>query len=278
MGLRGTDSAVLSAKIGIIRHSRIGVIVQQGFFETWMDEQRPIAGAANIVVMQERTGGRAAASAAISQAALDHLAGLHIIESIGGMPAAADYIKNKLPAVVKTQSGDLGEILASEYITQRTDFVVPIKKLLWKDDRNTTMRGNDVIAGRDTSGTWTTLKAEVKSRDRLGQTVVDEAITDLHKHSGRPNPSSLAFISSRLREQDRHAEAERYEALQRRSPGAHEIEHMVFVFSGNAPQQYLAPHATPGAGESSRHLVGCVVIDHQDFIQATFAAINAAIP
>jgi hypothetical protein len=173
------------------------------------------------------------------------------------------------------RSGDFGEILASEYIDQCTEYQVPIKRLRWKDDRNTTMRGNDVIAIQKHLKRWRLLKAESKSRAALSEGVVGEAVEGLDKHAGRPNPSSLAFISSRLREENRDTEAAVFEELQSRTPRPDEIEHLVFTLSGNNPTRHLKRHVGDTNAKIRRHLVGCVIADHQQFINTTFERIHA---
>lgn len=249
-----------------------------GFFDAWMDDHRPDPPVANLIVLREREGARVTVQEVIQRTALDHLAGMEIIEEMGGFPAAAAYIRGRIPERLRVMSGDLGEILASEYIGQRTTFTVPVKKLRWKDDRDVTMRGNDVIAGRDVAGRFQVLKAESKSRQNLSAATILEAITGLQKHSGRPNPSSLSFIIHSLRVLGNPAEAAKYESFQRESPAAQDVEHMVFTLSGNDPSAHMAPHAAaPGATTTVRHLVGCVVPDHQAFIRQTFSALNVPV-
>jgi hypothetical protein len=68
----------------------------------------------------------------------------HTLERLG-KAAAAQKLRLKFPQTVKTRSGDLGEILATEYIEKHTQFSVPIKKLRWHDHREMAMRGDDVI-------------------------------------------------------------------------------------------------------------------------------------
>lgn len=151
------------------------------FFNEWMDQTRPEASAQDLVVLTERATVDAAVESAIRQSALDHLAGLAILKRIGGYSEAEAFIRNKVPEYKKVMSGDLGEILTSEYIDQCTDFTVPVKRLRWKDDRNTTMRGNDVLAICQTKKHCRLLKAESKSRAKLQSSVVAEAVAGLAK-------------------------------------------------------------------------------------------------
>ena len=213
--------------------------------------------------------------AAIEETVKDHFAGLEILARIGNYQRALSFIRNKLPMGKRTRSGDFGEVLASEYIDQLTDYRVPIKKLRWKDDRATTMRGNDVIAIRCVRKKYSLLKAESKSRATLSRGVVDEAIDGLNHDAGRPNPSSLAFISQRLRELDRDAEAEVFERFQSRTPRRDEVEQMVFTLSGNDPTTHLQA-AQARNSPMTRHFVGCVIRDHQAFINTLFDSLYAS--
>lgn len=239
------------------------------FLPEWFDQQTPDAAAAELVVLREKNGSRPVIRDALRRCVREHFAGLDIVERIGGYKQALAYIRNKLPSAKRARSGDFGEVLATEYVDQCTDYRVPIKKLRWKDDRQTTMRGNDVLAIKRQAKAWKILKGESKSRAKLSNSVVEEAVDGLLANSGRPNASSLAFISSRLRELGRDDEAKVFETLQRRQPRPENMEHLVFTLSGNVPTSYLLEYRADGTG-IPRHLVGCVIGDHQAFIQELF--------
>jgi hypothetical protein len=100
--------------------------------------------------------------------------------------------------------------------------------------------------------------------------VVKEAVDGLSRNAGRPNPSSLAFISARLRELDRDEEADVFDGLQAQAPRLGEIEHLVFTLSGNNPTNQLKRHLPDGSTPRRRHLIGWVIEDHQDFINDLF--------
>lgn len=244
------------------------------FFVDWMDHNQPVSNAEELVVLREKASVTKAVHAAIKTAAMEHLVGLDMLKRIGGWDQTEAFIRNKVPTDKKVRSGDLGEILASEYIDQCMSYAVPIKRLRWKDDRDTTMRGNDVLALSIEDQECRLLKAESKSRASLQASVVEEAVVGLAKHRGRPNPSSLAFISSRLREQDEDGLATVFERLQSGKLKAASIEHLVFTFSGNDPTSHLEKHIASQSARR-RHLVGCHVAGHQEFIKKTFEALNA---
>jgi len=49
---------------------------------------------------------------------------------------------------------------------------------------------------------------------KFSDDVAQEAVDGLDKHDGRPNPSTLAFITKRLYEEDRDDEAKVFQDLQ----------------------------------------------------------------
>jgi hypothetical protein len=118
-----------------------------------------------------------------------------------GYAAAARILKAVLPQGRKARSGDLGEILATELAEEKTGFVVPVRRLRYKDGREMALRGDDFIGvALDNNDRLWLLKGESKSRQRLSKTTITEARTALNRHHGRCTPDSLLFIANRLLE------------------------------------------------------------------------------
>lgn len=78
-----------------------------------------------------------------------------------------------------------------------------------------------------------------------------------------------------LRGMNRDDEADVFEELQAQTPRPGEIEHLVFTLSGNDPCKQLKAHLADASAPCRRHLVGCVIEDHQDFINGVFDRIIA---
>lgn len=190
---------------------------------------------------------------------------------------ASAVMRNRIPVAKRIRSGDLAEILATEYVTARTCFRVPLKRLRYKDDRDLSMRGDDVIGIADVSGAPRVIKVESKSRQSLSQSVVGEAAAALMANSGRPKPSTLAFISMMLRTEGRDIDAQIIEFLQTTDLSDNAIEHLIFTLSANDPLPSLNPHSASPRASILRHLVGMVVVDHQAFIESVFDRIDARI-
>jgi hypothetical protein len=206
----------------------------------------------------------------------DHFVGEATIVQAGGYKKAAAIIVNSLPSSKKTQSGDLGELLATEYLNAETAFVVPVKKLRWKSDRQMAMHGNDVIGVDTTVKPVRVLKGECKSRGTFSISVANEAVENLDKHDGRPNPSTLAFITKRLYEEMRDDEARVFQDLQCAGAiAAKNVTHMIFALSGNDPAKYLAAASKSKHRGIKRENAAILISDHGAFITAVYKTYGA---
>ena len=239
------------------------------FWDSWLAvkatgaSKRP----SNVSVYEEKAGGRALTTDALQDAIRDHFVGLEVIQEIGGFPKALAVLRGSLPVGKRTQSGDMGELLATEFVSQKSPFTVPVKRLRYKDDRKVAMRGDDLIAIR-VGPKPAVLKVESKSRARIGKEAIADAASQLAKNSGRPNPSSLAFTSKRLREMRLNDLAEFVENVQAGAIPGLKLRHLVFALSGTDCEEHLAARAN--GAPVPRKLVALVVADHQRFIEEAF--------
>lgn len=186
-----------------------------------------------------------------------------------GKPEASKFIQELLPTTKAIRSGDLGEILATEFIKERTKYEVPIKRLRWRDHRNMAMRGDDVIgiAHNEKTGHAKFLKVEAKSRVTLTAGVVKEARTALDKDDGLPSPHALSFVANRLAEtgDDKLAnlidDAQLKYGIQQDS-----VRHLLFTFSTNLPNKILTASLEGYSGPIGQWGAGLVVRDHAAFV------------
>ena len=200
----------------------------------------------------------------------EHLA--RILDRLG-KGKAADFIRQKLPSKKTIRSGDLGEILATEYIIENTTFAVPIKRLRWKDHRNMPMRGDDTIGiKRDPeTGRLRFLKAEAKSRVTLQAAVVTAARQALDKDDGLPSPHALSFISERLFEAGQHGLADAIDNAQlERGITSDDVEHLIFALSGNSSRPLLIACLEAYEGVVPQCLVGLHIQAHAQFVRDVY--------
>lgn len=196
-----------------------------------------------------------------------------------GKPEAAELIENKLPTTKQIRSGDLGEIYATEWIDAHSGgFRAPIKRLRWKDHRNMAMRGDDVIGilQDPQSQRLQFLKTEAKSRATLTAQVLNEARAGLDKDGGLPSAHALHFISARLLELGNLPLADAIDdALLKHGIPPQSVRHLLFTFTGNAPDALLAASLEAYPGPINQWGIGLRVEGHGAFIGAVYDRVIA---
>ncbi|MCL4470103.1 MAG: DUF1837 domain-containing protein [Gammaproteobacteria bacterium] len=196
-----------------------------------------------------------------------------------GKQAAAALIQGKLPTTKAIRSGDLGEIYATEWIDAHSGgYHAPIKRLRWKDHRNMAMRGDDVIGLLQDPQTHRLrfLKAEAKSRITLTAQVLTEARAGLDKDGGLPSAHALSFISARLLELGDAPLADAIDdALLRYGISTQSVRHLLFTFSGNAPDALLTASLQASPGAITQLGVGLRVDGHAAFVGAVYDRVIA---
>ncbi|WP_291997141.1 Hachiman antiphage defense system protein HamA [Candidatus Accumulibacter sp. ACC012] len=196
-----------------------------------------------------------------------------------GKPAAAALIQGKLPTTKAIRSGDLGEIYATEWIDAHSGgYHAPIKRLRWKDHRNMAMRGDDVIGILQDAQTQRLhfLKTEAKSRITLNAQVLKEARAGLDKDGGLPSAHALSFISARLLELNNLPLADAIDdALLKHGILPQNVRHLLFTFSGNAPDALLTASLQACPGPINQWGVGLRVEGHAAFIGAVYDQVIA---
>ncbi|MGV8000982.1 SAVED domain-containing protein [Photorhabdus temperata subsp. temperata] len=191
-----------------------------------------------------------------------------------GKPGVAGFIKDFLPISKQTRSGDIGEILATEWINARSNgYKVPLNRLRWKDHRNLAMRGEDVIGMYIDPQTETLffLKTEAKSRARMNASTITDARNNLDKGQGLPTAHALAFIATRLLETGKKElgrQILKASLSQGILPG--HVRHLIFLLSGNASDVLLTTSINAYQGNIQQFGVTVMVARHGEFIQEIF--------
>lgn len=190
-----------------------------------------------------------------------------------GKPAVAKYVENLLPKTPSLRSGDLGEIVATEYIEEKTPYTVPIRRLRWKDHREMAMRGDDAIGVKVPGAARPIdfLKVEAKSRAILQTSVVKEARKALNASDGLPTSHALTFVSQRSHEIGIEEVADAIDrALLVDGIVPKQVSHMLFAFTGNKSIGFLKKDLEGYSGSISQQSVGFQIEQHQQFITDVF--------
>lgn len=240
----------------------------------WLEASRASVGRHALLLLSERDGQRSGVLASLQAIARGHYVPpermARYVEVLGA-PRAALLLREHLPTTTIARSADAGEILATEVVEHHLGFVVPIRRLRWKDGREVALRGDDVIGVDGALGALRLLKGEAKSRARLSARVVEEAGEALDRNRGRPTPHTVLFIADRLRELGDDGLAEALENAVLSGFHGVPIEHMVFVLAGNSVEALLRGHLEAASGRRLvRRAVGLRIPDHSEFIASLF--------
>ena len=198
-----------------------------------------------------------------------------ILESLG-KPAAAAYLKNKLPTGKAARSGDLGEIIGTQLVASELGYPT-VSRLRWKDHREMAMRGDDIIGVRlPEAGPVQFLKGEAKSIASPDTRTIEDADRALQNDDGRPSPHALEFVADRLHEQgDDDLGRAIDNALLAQGITEQQVEQLLFTFTGGNPSNLLRTNMQAYAGAIRRLAVGPQVREHQEFVAAVYAKVIA---
>jgi hypothetical protein len=140
------------------------------------------------------------------------------------------------------------------------------------------MRGDDVIGILQDAQSQRLhfLKTEAKSRATLTAQVLTDARAGLDKDGGLPSAHALSFISARLLELDNLPLADAIDdALLKHGIPPQNVRHLLFTFSGNAPDALLTASLQAYPGPINQWGIGLRVEGHAAFIGAVYDRVIA---
>lgn len=197
---------------------------------------------------------------------------LALIADKYGKPKVSDYLRNKLPVSVIGRSGDLGEILATSYLEEKSGFLVGPSRLIDSDHQELAMRGDDVLGAKIVPGKGLRLvKGEAKSRIKVTKSVVQEAREGLERVAGLPSPHSLTQFAERLLASAEPQVGEAVLELQLfKGVRPEVVTHLMFLFTMNDPSMHVADDLNAYTGVIQQRTITLRVNAHQEFIRDTY--------
>src|SRR3989344_1503375 len=248
-------------------------------FSDWSEEEEEEVGGHSLRLLTATEGHKDTARDLVVSVVPEHYASpeklARIFEKLG-KEAVAGFLRTELPTRASLRSGELGEIFATEYIDERTEFSAPVKRLRWKDHREMAMRGDDVIGIRlpEEGERIRFLKVEAKSEASLQTRTIMKARDALDGDDGLPSSHALSFISKRLNEMGQEELADAIDRAQLRDGiVSGQVRHMLFAFSGNDPGGFLRADLETYAGPFRQQSVGLRITEHQVFIASVFEGV-----
>ncbi len=252
-------------------------------YKTWCHCKTTKAKKKTLWHLSEREGGREAIFEELTDRILDHyIAHEEIARLLAELECSqvAELIRTLLPQKRNIKSGELGEILAAEFIEEQLDFKVPVKKLRYKDHRDMPMRGVDVIAvAYDKKNQIKLLKGEAKSARNLTNVTVKKARKALETDYGRPSAHSLIFIARRLIEsQDSNMKEMGIDLIKegttRTTPNSR-LTHLMFTLSGNPATKTIREDLDAADDGRTQHSVNLRIKDHKEFVFTVFEEVSS---
>lgn len=189
-----------------------------------------------------------------------------------GKPKVSDFLRTKFPTKASARSGDVGEILAANYLEEDCGYIVGPSRLMHRDHQEWAMRGDDVLGARTDPVTGVrVIKAEAKSRARMTGPTVKEAREGLQRESGMPSPQSMAQFAERLLGTPDDSLGEAVLDLQL-SKGIRpdRVTHLMFLFTTNDPSRHVTEDLTSYSGPIEQLTITLRVGTHQKFIRETY--------
>ena len=241
--------------------------------EDWLNiEEAEHGERKRLFVLGERDGGRVAVQADLMERVRAHYDDpRHIADDIAelGFPGAAAILRERLPTDARTRSGEVGEILATEFVEHQTGFRIPVRRLRYKDGREMALRGDDFLGIEEVDGRLAYLKGEAKSGQAMAAGVINAARARLNDDDGRPTPISLLFVADRLLEGSEEDEAlgrQIRNAVGRGTIRARDVTHGLFTLTGNDRRADLEADLAGAGGDHGHISVNLRINDHQEFI------------
>ena len=195
-----------------------------------------------------------------------------------GHEAASKILRSRIPKRHNVRSGDLGEILGTEFFDGHTKFRIPIRRLRYKDHRDMALRGDDIIGvSESNNGTIELLKAEAKSRTKLRSQDVHTARSALMQNDGLPAPYSLVFVSDRLLEskgRDRRLGRKLRDRLGSDRMNDSVITHGLYLLCGNRAKTLLYRDLTNTDSQHDQIVVGMQITDLRDFVTRIYEEVS----
>jgi len=160
-----------------------------------------------------------------------------------GYPKLAEAVDRR-PKPHNTRLGNFGEVIASEFLRQLRGYEVPVYRLRYNTNDDSSPKGDDVLAfefaERGTGKKDTVIVAEVKVRAEFKSAAVEEAHKAL-RMGFRPRPKSFQFVVDVLFREDRDEEALRLLDLSQKF-GKRSLARRtcLFLVTGNQPTDPFA--------------------------------------
>lgn len=249
-------------------------------FGTWCS-QPPLASLNmhrfGTLVSHDDATGVALTAATLPDAYADRSA-LALVAERHGKSGVAMFLRDRLPTKKSARSGDMGEILATAYLNEDCGYVVGPSRLIDRDHQEWAMRGDDVLAAKvDSDSRLHLVKAEAKSRVKLGKATVKAAREGLARNDEMPSPHSLSQFATRLlKTSDDHVGEAVLDAQLTSGIRPDHVGHLMFLLTSGDPSTAVKEDLEAYVGTVPQLTITLRVQHHPAFINEAFDEVVAS--
>jgi hypothetical protein len=178
------------------------------------------------------------------------------------------------PHAQTTRTGNFGEILASEYLRQVLGYDIPVFRLRYNPNPESSMKGDDILAfkfGVEDGSGRVILVGESKVRQQFSNHAVQEAYDQLCSSARRPHPISLIFVTHRLEDEGDLEKAEAIRAfLNQFAQHRPQKQWLISLTTGNSPRDPFSYLQGLDALPSNLMAMDLCIEDLSDWIDRLF--------
>lgn len=170
---------------------------------------------------------------------------------------------NIFPTADKTQKGNLGEVILSEYLSATSNIDILVYRLRYNPNVDQSMKGDDVLLVDNNR----VLVGESKFRSKANKEVVDDISNKFGKEIRLP--TSLSFIADRLYDEHNYELAKKVSEVEACIPyGSIDIENIGFIISDSSAHRSVEKYMS---SKNNNFMIITMNIDSPvDFLNSTF--------
>ncbi|GAB2736055.1 hypothetical protein ACX801_12850 [Arthrobacter bambusae] len=205
------------------------------FFNLWCDppEDEAVGShTARVFASNDDAAGVAAVVALLPQTYAT-TKNLELVAELRGKKGVAKLLSKKAPRTKAGRSGDMGEILGTEYVNSTLGYSTGPSRLIQRDHQEWALRGDDVLGARMRGKKVEFVKVEAKSAIKAPKSLIQQARTGLLRNGDLASPHSLAQFAERLLETEEDLGRAINIVLLDDGLRAGYLAHVMFIFTEN---------------------------------------------
>lgn len=158
---------------------------------------------------------------------------LELVAELRKKKGVAKLLSMKVPKTKTGRSGDMGEILGTEYVKSTLGYSTGPSRLIQRDHQEWALRGDDVLGGRVRGKKVELVKVEAKSAINAPKSLIEQARSGLLRNDDLASPHSLAQFAERLLETEEDLGRAITTVLLDDGLRAGHLSHIMFILTEN---------------------------------------------